>query len=160
MNVGSSTAAETSIELGNDALLTVVRSRTALLAFTLAPADDSVIVPPSQTLVTVSNRGVVNPGTLGVPRHLPSSIGDPLIHRLAWRRSHRPSTTSQLPLGINRPAGHSRTRSHAAGHGAGPPRDRPGHQQDTAAERRAPMPASAASTAAGGEALAHPDPGC
>lgn len=97
MAVSNAIAAEESLDVITDALLTASRLLVAISARSIAMVDETITIPQFRTLVILSRTGRVNLATLaGLLGVQPSTTGKN-GRAAGQRRPDRPEATSQLP---------------------------------------------------------------
>ncbi|OBK20867.1 MarR family transcriptional regulator [Mycobacterium asiaticum] len=78
----STTAADESLDMITDALLTASRLLIAISAHSIGQVDDSITIPQFRTLVILSNRGPINLATLATLLGVQPSATGRMVDRL------------------------------------------------------------------------------
>ena len=68
MGTENATAADESLDVITDALLTASRLLVAISVHSIAQVDETITIPQFRTLVILSNRGPINLATLEIGR--------------------------------------------------------------------------------------------
>ncbi|HUO38366.1 MAG TPA: MarR family transcriptional regulator [Mycobacterium sp.] len=157
MTAGNATAADESVDVITDALLTASRLLVAISARSIALVDESITIPQFRTLVILSREGPVNLATLaGLLGVAPSTTGrmvDRLVSAGLIDRHPHPHSRRELMAELTT-RGRKVVRQVTA------------HRRDEIArivekmaprERQGLVRALTAFTAAGGEPAAHVD---
>lgn len=100
MTAGNATAADESLDVITDALLTASRLLVAISARSIALVDETITIPQFRTLVILSNRGPINLATLAELLGVQPSTTGRMVDRLVSaglidRKSH-PSSRREL----------------------------------------------------------------
>ena len=157
MTVDNATAADESLDVITDALLTASRSLVAISARSIALVDETITIPQFRTLVILSNEGPINlatmAGLLGVQPSTTGRMVDRLVSAGFVDRQPHPNSRRELVAELTargrevvRQVTAHRRREIARIVAKMPPR-----------ERRGLVRALTAFTAAGGEPAAHLD---
>ncbi|ACC40662.1 MULTISPECIES: MarR family winged helix-turn-helix transcriptional regulator [Mycobacterium ulcerans group] len=100
MSTENATAAEESLDMITDALLTASRLLVGISAHSIAQVDENITIPQFRTLVILSNRGPVNLATLANLLGVQPSATGRMVDRLvsAGMIDRQPHPTSRREL--------------------------------------------------------------
>ena len=100
MGTENATAADESLDVITDALMTASRLLVAISARSISQVDDTITIPQFRTLVILSNRGPINLATLasllGVQPSAPGRMVDRLVSAGLIDRLPHPTSRREL----------------------------------------------------------------